>query len=332
MPCQSRVRRSGFTLIELLVVMAIIAILIGLLLPAVQKIREAAYRMKCTNNMKQIGLAVHNYELTLGKVPPAWLPDLGAGYTFNTGYGAPGGQAANAPIYGSIHFVLLPYLEQDNLYQKSLISTGAGTLQYNSAANGVNSQILQVFLCPTDPTLNSNLNRDNNSASTSYAANIMVFDPRGPGSVVQAMPNGTSNTVMFSERYKQCSNTADGGITQPGWSIHPAQYTSAGQGSGYDAPVFGWLDYIYFYQQAGVQQFAPSINGNPAAGYLYPFQIRPQPGACDWHVTQASHTGVMNVLLGDGSVRGVSGQVSLATWITACNGNPNVRGVLGSDW
>ena len=96
-------RRSGFTLIELLVVIAIIAILIGLLVPAVQKVRESANRTQCTNNLKQLGLAAHNYHDTLKHLPPA------------IGYYPP---AAGA--FGTYLFHLLPYVEQDDLYRSAL--------------------------------------------------------------------------------------------------------------------------------------------------------------------------------------------------------------------
>jgi len=328
MPCVNRVRRAGFTLIELLVVMAIIAILVGLLLPAVQKVREAANRMKCANNLKQIGLAIHNYELANGLVPPAWTPDAGNG-TFNSGTGlVPNNPNAPPPIAGTIHFVLLPYLEQENLYQNS---RQGNTL--NSYQPAIYGQILPGFICPSDASQNQNKNR-NAFASTNFAANLMIFDPRGPGSATQAMPNGLSNTVVFAERWKQCQPST-GGDTEPGWAWHPAINTNYI----WDTPVFGWRDYAFSlgYAPANAPMPDPSFDFNLGYG----FQVRPNPNRCEWHVTQSYHTGVMNVLLGDGSVRGVreslstgyySGppQITGGTWVTACN--PKVRQPLGSDW
>src|SRR3954463_13257541 len=105
-----RSRRPGFTLIELLVVIAIIAILIGLLLPAVQKVREAANRMSCQNNLKQLGIAAHNYESTYSKLPPGFLGDKMVG---GTTVGWPWGTVGEGPFIGPITF-LLPYIEQEN--------------------------------------------------------------------------------------------------------------------------------------------------------------------------------------------------------------------------
>ncbi len=135
---KSRRFRKGFTLIELLVVIAIIGILIGLLLPAVQQVREAANRMKCTNNLKQIGLALHNYHDSYNRFPSGYVDgDTNPDSTPDNDFGPGWGWAA----------YLLPYLEQGNLYRQINFNqvVGIGT---NAA---VSRTPLTIFQCPSDP-------------------------------------------------------------------------------------------------------------------------------------------------------------------------------------
>ena len=155
--------RSAFTLIELLVVIAIIAILIGLLLPAVQKVREAAARMSCSNNLKQLGVAVHSYHDANGRIPFSWSPN---NYGYNDGDRS-----------WSWLSQILPYIEQSNLYTAGQLGTAgalsgpppaAPVLTFNQAA-AVHATQIKTFLCPSDSS-NSVPQTDRNNGSTSSGA------------------------------------------------------------------------------------------------------------------------------------------------------------------
>jgi len=309
-------RERGFTLIELLVVIAIIAILIGLLLPAVQKVREAASRMRCANNLKQIGVGVHNFQSSYGKIPQCEGLGPANVYGNNPITGRPDTNAAGTA--GTTFFYLLPYIEQDNVYKLA-----------NGDSMNVGGQVIKTFICPSDPSQSTpsggcgqmiaeNVQR-NNFGSACYAANVMVFNPRGTASIEVAMPDGTSSTVMFAERYKNCSpdNPHGGGCTLPGWAWN----TMRNGGDCWSSPTFGAA-------QAGIYNM--NCNGAQTNNGGVAFQAGPSIQACNWYVTQGGHAGTMQVGLGDGSVRGVSGSMSVTTWANACN--PNDGNVLGSNW
>lgn len=172
---RTRTGRRGFTLIELLVVIAIIAILIGLLLPAVQKIREAANRMSCTNNIKQLALGCHNYNDTTGTLPPAVWVGPNVGWTDETRIGP------------NWLVMILPYVEQDNLYRQYSTSiqnymnwvANAAFLPANDQVwRGMRNQNIKTYLCPSESfksTLGSRAG--GNWARGNYAANDGPGDP-----------------------------------------------------------------------------------------------------------------------------------------------------------
>jgi prepilin-type N-terminal cleavage/methylation domain-containing protein len=189
-------RRPAFTLIELLVVIAIIAILIGLLLPAVQKIREAANRMKCTNNIKQLSLGTINCADTNATLLP---PGIGL---------YPSNQAAALQSDGGIFLHILPYVEQDNLFKASLGPDGrnGGYPTYNQWNTTIQQARLSVLKCPTDPTMG------NDSGYASYGYNGQLFRlnyTNGWGHALANYPaslgDGTSNTVFYTEKLAHCS-------------------------------------------------------------------------------------------------------------------------------
>lgn len=293
-------QRKGFTLIELLVVIAIIAILIGLLLPAVQKVREAANRMKCGNNLKQIGLAVHNYNDTNNELPPYFEyqgPTVG---------------------WAMFWYVILPHMEQDNVYKRS----------FNSSAcwgNGNHNAVVKTLLCPSDSSNQNGIAPNAGWSTSSYACNYYMFaserttangqDATKGKYNVGNIPDGTSNTVGVVERISNDS--------YHGWATlmtHPTSWTH-----------WGWNQWTQCWGLWTATGGHASPNQDNTFNMYLPKTSardnRQPPGqpfgnGTGIHPYQASSSHAsMQVLLMDGSVRGVNAGVNQAAWNNATKPN-----------
>ena len=300
MTASGRRRAGGFTLIELLVVLAIIGTLIGLLLPAVQQVRESANVAACKNNLKQLALAFHNiHDAHDGQMPP------GIGR-----YPRGSNQA-----YGNGMYYLLPYIEQGNLYEQSNVDGF-----YFAGQKEVFSRPVKTMLCPSDPSTGSNgVVADGGQlwGAGSYAGNAQVFcivndrwdliDTENYPRLEASFPNGTSNTILLAEKYARCTNYAfaEGGNFWAYWVTGPNVQPLH--------PAFA-VSWTYY-----------SVGPNSR------FLVRPTPylGNCDPSLTSTSHQS-MQVALADGSVRSLSPAISGTTWWNACD--PQSQNVLGPDW
>ena len=212
-------RRPAFTLIELLVVIAIIGVLIGLLLPAVQKVREAAARMQCTNNLKQIALACHNYENAFGTLPPGWTHDTSP---------FPNRQS------DSLWYTILPFIEQQPLFNQGTKANpfvNSDGYNHKVAVVEVAPVVVKTYLCPSDSTHGEHVTGPFTSATHgygpvvtpqgvslqystgSYVGNVMVLDPSIPRPILSGMPDGSSNVAMIGHRLEKCDPRTVWGVT-----------------------------------------------------------------------------------------------------------------------
>jgi prepilin-type N-terminal cleavage/methylation domain-containing protein/prepilin-type processing-associated H-X9-DG protein len=345
-------RRSAFTLIELLVVIAIIAILMGLLLPAVQKVREAAARMKCQNNLKQMGLAAQNFH------------DVNKHFPYGKSPSYPG---INPMARWSAHSQLLPYLEQNNVYNLLNFSfpPNMGDMQFDGTGcrpytnpNGVNvacNTLIPTFQCPSDPApplvtaANGVTYPGNNywgNMGTTFMCDLGDTNPStvSPGAVpngifyfesnvsIAKITDGTSNTAMFAEKLRS------GGRYSPRTSmlLIPNQTTLAsthavcqGQDPNLAISICDGVGICWALGETccSLYNHASTPNSLTCGGIPFPGSMVNM----DMDVPATSmHTNGVNVGLCDGSVRYVSNAISLPTWQAL--GTRNGDEVLGSDW
>jgi hypothetical protein len=262
--------------------------------------------LKCTNHLKQIVLASHNYNDTYNHLPPLTSSTL----ALETG-------AYN----GGILLTLLPMIEQDNLYRAATTNPPAPVNTWDPALTGTTMTVRQtqvkIYQCPSDPTITGGYSvaQSGRWAGTSYSANFQVFGTTRPGGnadssayTVATIPDGSSNTVFFAEQYAACTQTGTG--------------TTYNAGNLWAYPGIDW-------SWAWTPTFSNTRTFGPGVWTLLP-QKKPMTFQCDKRTVQSGHMSMIQCALGDGSVRGVATHISAPTWQYAQRADDGL--VLGSDW
>jgi prepilin-type N-terminal cleavage/methylation domain-containing protein/prepilin-type processing-associated H-X9-DG protein len=316
--------RRGFTLVELLVVLAIAAVVIGLLLSAVHQVRQAATRLQCQNNIKQIVLGLHSYHNCNNWLPPQYGWDRRGNF-------------------GTLFFHLLRFVDQKGLYERAYVrSTGSINVDLNEVPefppnptsftqkasthdlrmSGIDSTLVLVYVCPADPE-GPKVGASAGGARSSYGSNFIVFGKmrRSPGTAFQNgffdgvkssairnwngrarfadITDGLSNTILVAEKRGECQP----GLNQPSGGSRWGRWK--------------WLDYwqpVYLAWEIGPSSM---------------FQDNPSPDNCYPWLAQSSHPGGINVGLADGSVRFLGAGIGPNIW-WALN-TPNGGEPLASD-
>ena len=297
-------QRKAFTLVELLVVIVIIGMLMGLLLPAVNRVREVARTAQCANNLRNIGVAMTACHTTHMKFPQSAGHFPGKPRPCKSPYRS---DVPPASI-SSIHYFLLPHLELGSFYMMKRGSTQDDIFRNPMEAEQCRAP--NIYVCPSESTSSGGVNYMNNSSifgAGNYAANVQALnhyyegESCGPGQPnptthprLDDIKDGASNTVAFAERYAACPIDP---VTNPRGFVE-------------NTGRMAWLGTI------PTPHLDPVFASNDGNGkpHIYPPQDSPQPVNCNPYTTQGCHPGIMNILRFDGSVEGMNVRPDDEVW------------------
>ncbi|MEZ6141956.1 MAG: DUF1559 domain-containing protein [Zavarzinella sp.] len=291
---RTRSRRKAFTLIELLVVIAIIAILIGLLLPAVQKVREAANRSTCTNNLKQIALSAHNFDSQYGYLPPGT----------NLEYDRTTGVRTGGSYIGLLAY-LLPFMEQENIHRlipSDRFESTTGSVWYGGGSWTAANNHIKSFYCPSDDARTV-------APSSGVFAYFYTFSTTLRGGYFAG-----ANPTLGRTNYTGCAGALGDtpstpwsqwkGVFYPGSKTTVATITDGSSNTVFVGEIIGGTS-------PGTRDFCASWAGAGALPTAWGL-----PSTTGWYSFGSKHTGVVNMAWGDGSVRALRKRGTSTDWYT----------------